>query len=494
MRRTTTLLLGFLLVLHGCSLAPEYVRPAPPVPPAWSVGESGTDSFPEGPAGADISWRESFTDPALRSVIELALANNRDLRAAALEVDRVRALFRIQRSELFPSVGLLASGEGYRVPDRVSDTGEGYTAEQYSVDLGTASWELDFFGRVRSLKDRALEQYLATEQARTASQISLVAAVATSYLALAADLENLRLAEATLETQQAAYELIRGSRDLGIATDLDLRQAQSQVDAARVDAARFAGLAAVDRHALDLLAGATVPDGLLPAGLGETAGMRDVSPGLPSDVLLRRPDILAAEHVLKAANASIGAARAAFFPRISLTAAVGTMSDELSGLFGSGTGTWTFIPQLTLPIFTGGSRRAALDAARVERDIAVAQYEKAIQTAFREVSDALTLRTTLRAQEEAQRSLVDALAEAYRLADARYRAGIDSYLNVLVAQRALYVARQGLVGVRLAGEANSVALFKALGGGAPGADAAPARADARPPAPEPGAEPAVAAE
>jgi multidrug efflux system outer membrane protein len=324
---------------------------------------------------------------------------------------------------------------------------------------------------VRSLKDRALEQYLATEQARTASQISLVAAVAASYLALAADLENLRLAEATLEAQRASYELIRGSRDLGMATDLDLRQAQSQVDVARVDAARFAGLVAVDRNALDLLAGAPVPDELLPQGLGEAAGASKLSPGLPSDVLLRRPDILAAEHMLQAANASIGAARAAFFPRISLTAAVGTMSDELSALFGSGTGTWTFVPQLTLPIFTGGSRRAGLEAAKVGRDIAVAEYEKAIQTAFREVSDALALRTNLRAQEEAQRSLVDALDEAHRLAEARYRAGIDSYLSVLVAQRALYAARQGLVAVRLAGAVNSITLFKALGGGAAEAEA-----------------------
>jgi len=481
MRRTTILLLGLMLTLHGCSLAPDYVRPAPPVPSAWSGTPSAPGPAAEGRAAAEIPWREFFTDPALRSAIELALANNRDLRVAALDVDRVRALYRVQRSELVPNVSVSASGERYRVPDRLSATGQAYTVEQYSVDLGTAEWELDFFGRVRSLKDRALDQYLATEQARSAAQISLVAAVATSYLALAADQENLRLAEATLETQRATYELIRGSRDLGIATDLELRQAQSQVDAARVDVARFGGLVELDRNALELLAGAPVPDALLPAGLGEVAGTGEISPGLPSDVLLRRPDILATEYQLQAANASIGAARAAFFPRIALTATAGTASDELSALFGSGTGTWSFIPRITLPIFTGGARRATLEAARVDREIAVAEYEKAIQTAFREVSDALTLRTTLRDQEEAQRSLVEALGEAHRLAEARYRAGIDGYLSVLVAQRALYLARQGLVGVRLAGEVNSIALFKALGGGA--LDAAPA--------PEPVAQPAV---
>jgi multidrug efflux system outer membrane protein len=348
----------------------------------------------------------------------------------------------------------------------MTDDGTAKTVGQYSVSLGTLSWELDLFGRLRSLKSQALEQYLATEQVRSATQLSLVAAVTNSYLALAADRDKLRLARSTLEAQQVSYELILRSRDFGMASDLDLRQAESQVEAARVDIARYTGLVALDENALTLLVGSPVPAPLLPGELGSDQMLKDISAELPSEVLLNRPDILAAEHQLKSAYANIGAARAAFFPRITLTAGGGTMSPDLSSLFQSGTGTWTFAPQIIAPIFTGGSLRANYKAAEVSRDIAVADYEKAIQSAFREVSDALSLRIRLQEQQQSQQALVKALEEAYRLSEARYKAGIDSYLSVLVSQRAMYVAQQGLVSLRLARLGNLVTLYKALGGGA----------------------------
>jgi multidrug efflux system outer membrane protein len=295
--------------------------------------------------------------------------------------------------------------------------------------------------------------------------MSLVAAVAEGYLMLAADRESLELARATLEAQKTSYDLILKSRDAGVASDLTLRQSQSQVEAARVEVARYTGLVATDTNALNLLAGKQVPADLLPGGLASVAELKDVSAGLKSEILLQRPDILAAEYQLKGANADIGAARAAFFPRISLTGAAGTLAPELSHLFESGTGNWSYAPQIVLPIFSGGSLVASLKAANVDRDIAVAQYEKAIQTAFREVSDALALRSTFADQLNAQESLANALDESYRLSEARFKEGIDSYLGVLVAQQSLYDAQRGLVSARLARRSNQVALFKVLGGG-----------------------------
>jgi multidrug efflux system outer membrane protein len=291
-----------------------------------------------------------------------------------------------------------------------------------------------------------------------------VSAVAQGYLLHAADSENLRLAQATFDAQKAYYELIGKSRDLGVASDLELRQAQSQTEAARADVARFRGLVLQDQHALDLLVGTRVPADLLPKGLDAAGELKDVSAGLPSEVLLRRPDILMTEYQLKAANANIGAARAAFFPNVTLTAGAGTMAPGLSSLFGSGTRTWSFAPQIIAPIFTGGSLKAGLKVAQLERDIAVAQYEKAIQTAFQEVSDGLVQRTSLAERLDAQSTLVEALDASYRLSDLRYKEGLDGYLGVLVAQRSLYAAQQGLVATRLACRVNQVTLYKALGG------------------------------
>jgi len=463
--RHLALILCGVVTSTGCSMIPRYERPASPVPAAWPDTTAAPTSTGTPVAASEIAWQQVYADPRLRSVVELALASNRDLRVAALNVDKVQALYRIQRSELYPGVGVMVSGEVYRLPAKMSENGQSATVEQYSVQLGTLSWELDLFGRVRSLEASALERYFATEQAQVAAQTSLVAAVASAYLALAADAESLALSQATLDAYQTSAEMIRQSREAGVASDLDLAQVRSQVDAARAAVAAFSGRVAADRNGLDLLVGSPVGSDLLPDALTAMTDLRDLSPGLPSEVLLRRPDILAAEHQLIAANAQIGAARAAFFPRISLTAGVGTMSTGLSDLFGSGSGTWTFAPQILAPIFASGSLKSNLRVSEVDREIAVAQYERAIQVAFAEVSDGLTLRSTLREQRDAEEALVRDLEQAARLSDARYQAGIDGYLSVLVAQRALFAAQQSLVNVRLAEQVNLVNLYKALGGG-----------------------------
>jgi outer membrane protein, multidrug efflux system len=332
------------------------------------------------------------------------------------------------------------------------------------VNLGVLSWELDFFGRIRSLSEQAQNQYLATEQAKASAQISLVATVALQYFTYAADVDYLQLSQSTFDTQKAYAELVGKSYEMGIASELAFRQAQSQLESARADVARFRGLVAVDKNAIDLLVGTPVPTDLLPQGFDSVGELKDVSAGLPSEVLLHRPDILAAEYQLKATNANIGAARAAFFPKVSLTGGIGTMSPELSSLFSSGTGTWSFTPQISVPIFAGGALRAGLKVAEISRDIAVLQYETAIQSAFREVSDGLVRRAALTAQLEAQSAFLQSLDTAYTLSEVRYQQGIDGYLTVLVAQQSLYGARQGVVATRLARQSNQITLFKALGG------------------------------
>jgi multidrug efflux system outer membrane protein len=454
------------VLLTGCTLAPKYTRPEAPVPASWPSGPAydNAQAAPGAQAAADLRWREFFTDERLRSIIEEALKNNRDLRMASLNVERARALYGIQRAELFPTVDAVGSGSKQHVPADLSSSGKAATTTQYDVNLGISSWEIDFFGRIRSLKDAALQEYLATEQARHGAQILLVSGVANAYLAFAADRENLRLAQSTLDTQKAAYDLIRRRFDVGLSPELDLRQAQTRVDSARVDFAVYSRLAAQDENALDLLVGSKVPAGMLPDNLILASPFREISPGISSEVLLHRPDILQAEDLLKAANANIGAARAALFPRISLTTAFGTASGELSGLFRSGSERWNFSPQVVAPIFDARAW-SALEAVKVERKIALARYEKSIQTAFREVADALAVRGTLEDQLSAQQSLVEAASVTYRLSNARYMKGIDSFLGVLDAQRSLYAAQQGLIAVRLTRFANQVRLYAVMGGG-----------------------------
>jgi multidrug efflux system outer membrane protein len=450
-------------------MAPKYTQPAAPVPAAWPGGpayqKSGAEKSAEKPV-ADIPWREFFVEPRLQKVIALALENNRDLRVAVLNIERSRALYQIQRADLLPKVDASAGATFQRVPESFSGSGRATTTDQYSVGLGVSSYEVDLFGRIRSLKDRALEQYLATEQAQRSVQISLVSQVASAYLALAADRERLQLARETLTNQQDSFKLTRSRFEAGVSSALALNQAQTTVDAARVDIARYTTLVAQDENALALVVGSHVPADLLPAAISETlTALKEITPGLPSDVLLARPDILQAEGQLKGANANIGAARAAFFPRITLVSSIGFGSDDLAALFTPGSFAWKFAPQITLPIFDGGSNRANLTVAEVDRDIALAQYEKAIQTAFREVADALAQQGTIDDQLAAQQSLTDATTESYRLSTARFEKGVDSYLTVLDSQRALYGAQQNLISTRLARQANLVTLYKVLGGG-----------------------------
>ncbi len=467
MKRRPVLAPLCLLVLSGCAtMAPKYGRPAPPVPAAWPSGEAyGKAAAGEGASAAGLPWADFFANESLRKVIALAFANNRDIKVAALAVERSRALYGIRRADLFPHVDATGGGFVTQTPETVTGTGQSVTSHQYDVGLAVAGFELDLFGRIRSLKDRALSEYLATEQARRSVQVGLVSEVAARWFALAADRERLGLARETLAVQEKSYELTKRRFEGGVSSELDLRQAQTSVDAARVDIARYTALAAQDRNALDLLAGAPLPEELLPVVLDPVTAMKELSAGLPSEVLLRRPDVLEAEETLKGANANIGAARAAFFPRITLTTSVGLASEELGDLFRGAARTWSFAPRITVPIFDAGANRANLDVAKKDRDIALAQYEKAIQAAFREVADALADRGTLGDQFTAQQSLVDAATVTRKLSDARYEKGVDSYLSVLDAQRTLYAAQQNLIAVRLALLANRVALYRALGGG-----------------------------
>jgi len=465
-RRLLFLLVGIGFFLGGCSLAPKYTQPQAPIPAQWPQGNAykDTQTKPGTPTVPELTWADFFADKTLQKIIEMALRNNRDLRLAALNMERARALYGIQRAELFPAVNAMGAGGKQRRSTDLISPGDPRSVEQYSANLGIAAWEIDFFGRIRSLKDQALQEYLSTEQARRSAQIALVSELARVYMTLAADRENLKLARSILESQQASYDLILKSYQIGLATEIDRRRAQAQVDAARRDVPRYTQLAAQDKNALNLLAGAPVPEEMLPLDLSSVTPPREIYPGLSSETLLNRPDILAAEHRLKGADAYIGAARAAFFPRISLTTSVGTASDALSGLFDSGSGTWNFAPQAVMPIFDARTW-AALRVSKTNRKIILTQYEKTIQTAFREVADALAVAGTINHRVSAQQSLVDATAETYRLSNKSYSIGMDNYIGVLNAQRSLYAAQQGLVSLRLTKLANRVSLYAVLGGG-----------------------------
>ncbi len=459
-------LIVLTVVVGGCTLAPKYNRPEAPIPDGWPSGAAYPTTQPTTqPAGAtQLKRQEFFRDEKLQQVIEMALLNNRDLRLAALNVQRARALYAIQRGDLFPTLNASAGGSKQRIPADLSGTGQPMTVKQYGANIGLTAWEIDFFGRIRSLSDAAQQEYFATEQARRSAQILLVSGVANVYLAMAADRENLKLAQTTLASQRSAYDLVKMRLDRGLVPELDLYRSQTQVDAARADLAQYTQLVAQDENALNLLVGSPVPDDLLPAELGSVSPLKDVSAGLSSQVLLHRPDIHQAEAHLKAAYANIGAARAAFFPRVSLTTAIGTGSDELSGLFSAGSKAWSFAPQIVMPIFDSRTW-SALKVTEVDKQSAVAQYEKAIQTAFREVADALAVRGTIDQQIAAQESLVHAASQTYRLSNDRYTKGIDSYLSVLDAHQLLYASQQRLVALRLARLANQVRLYSTLGGG-----------------------------
>ena len=481
-----------LLALAGCtSLAPDYARPMLPVPATLNGtnGPNGSEGTALAPETGPMGWQEFLQEPRLRELVALALQNNRDLRVAVLAIEKARAQYGVEQSNRFPAVGATAAGNRTRTADDLNTSGRSPTSSQYSAQLGFSSYEIDFFGRVKNLNEAALQEFLRTTENRRSVQLSLVAEVANAWLTLDADGRRLQLAQDTLRSRQKSYELTERSHALGAASGLTLAQAQTTVDTARADVAAFTSQVARDRNALALLAGAPVPAALLPDGAnpGATASparaasaSASVAPApslatpaatllavpgdLPSSVLLNRPDVRAAEYTLRGAYASIGAARAAFFPSITLTASAGTASNALSGLFDGGNGTWSFAPQIRLPIFDAGRNRANLQIAETARDTALAQYDKAVQTAFREVADALAERATLAERLQAQQSLQAATLKALQLSEARYRLGADSYLPVLDAQRALYSAQQTLIGLALAEQANRITLYKVLGG------------------------------
>ena len=482
MRRAAVVICAAAIAaLSACTMEPHYARPAAPVGPTWNGNAAGAADKTD---VADLGWRQFFPDPVLQRLIGLALANNRDLRVAVLNVQATQAQYRIQRADLFPTIAATGLEEVEHYPAGVlggSTTGGssgtsgvsssptvpgGSTFRFFELGVGFTSYEIDLFGKIRSLKHEALEKYFATEETQRASQLTLVAEVASAYLAILADESILKVTRDTLDSQTASYNLTRKSLDAGTSTELALRQAATTVDTARANLASYTRQEAQDRNALMILLGVPIPEDIsFATDINSENLSADVPVGIPSEVLTRRPDVLAAEHQLVAANADIGAARAAFFPSILLTAQAGTASASLSGLFKPGSGAWTFSPQINLPLFTGGSNLANLDLSKIEKNVDVAQYEKALQSAFREVDDALAARNTLDEQLVAQRALLDDSAESYRLAEMRFRNGVDSFLPVLDAQRALYSAQQAVVSLELLRLQNMATLYKALGGG-----------------------------
>lgn len=454
------------MALAGCvNLAPDYVRPEAPIAEAWPTGEAYAEA--EVRRGALAPWTEVVQDVRLRRVIELGLENNRDLRAVALNVEKARALYGVQRSELFPTVAASADNAGSRTPATLSQTGMHSTQHQYTAKLAMSSYEIDFFGRVRNLNEQALQEYLASDDARLSARNTLIAEIAMAWLQLGADTRQLELQRETLASQEKSFVLMTESLKYGAVSQLEYEQARTTVAAARAAIESYVRAVAQDRNALELLAGTRLDDGLLPTDLDMKAVVSPTLPeGLPSEVLLNRPDVRQAERQLIGANANIGAARAAFFPSLTLTGGVGTAGVELGQLFESGSGLWSFTPNVTLPIFTGGRNLANLEAAEASQKIAVANYEKAIQTAFREAADALAAEGTLEKELSAREEYADAAVKAYKLSESRYAAGAAAYTEVLEMQRAAVAAEQQLIVSQLERTASFVTLYKVLGGGA----------------------------
>lgn len=457
-------ILALCAALAGCSLMPDYRRPELPVAAQWP-----STVQPEGARkAAELDWRAFFPDPRLRALIAAALEHNRDMRIAAARVEEARALYGIARADRLPNVNAAGSGQSSRTPADLSFTGGTLVSHRYDAGLSLLSFELDFWGRVKSLNEAALESYLASEEARRALRLTLIADVANAYLTLLEMEERTALARETVKSREETRTMVSHRREAGLAGDLDFLQADGAFQLARAELASLERQRSAAGNALALLAG-RLPDSL-PGGLtlADQGIVPDLAAGLPSEVLLQRPDVLSAEHRLIAANANIGAARAAFLPRISLTAGLGMASGTLAGLFDGGRDAWNFQPTLSLPLFDAGRAAAGTDLAEARKVIAVAEYEKTIQQAFREVADLLADRTHLAGQLQAQQAAEKTLLERLRLAEARYKAGISSYLEVLDAQREIFSAQQSTVQIRRARLTAAVQLYKALGNsGAP---------------------------
>ncbi len=448
--------LAFAIALGGCSMAPSYEQPEPQTDAGWLAQDAGQVELPE--------WQTFFADDNLRLLIATALDNNRDLRAAALNVEAFAALYRIERSAIMPDVGVSAGGQRQRTPGTLAPDGRSSTSSQYDAGIGISSWEMDFFGRLNSLRTQALENYLASEQAQRSAELSLIAAVATAWLNHSADLELLGIARDSMQSYQESLDAVQKRYDADVASALELQQAISAHDGALATVAQLKRQSVNSRNALQLLLGTQIPE-LASNQTLDDIELAQLPEGLPAELLQRRPDILQAEHQLKAANANIGAARAAFFPNISLTANAGSASSELSDLFGSGSGTWLFRPQINLPIFTGGRLRASLDYSKLQKDMRIAQYEYAIQTAFQEVANGLSARSTFQEQLAAQDRLLQSSKAYLELAQKRYDEGIDNRLMLLDAQRLYFNTQQQRVSTKMAQLASEISLYKALGGG-----------------------------
>lgn len=457
--------LSAVLLLGACDLAPTYHRPGLPAPASLPTG-GAYPAANAATAASDIAWQDFFVDPSLRQVIGQGLANNRDLRVALANVEAARAQYRIQRADLLPTIGANAGATYARSAAIETVPGIDRTSHIYQANAGFSAFEIDLFGRVRNLTRAALDQYLATEEGARATRITLIAEIASAYLTMAADQDQLRISQDTLESFKQSLDLTTAQFQHGVISELEVRQAQTNYEQARYDIAALQTQIARDQNALNLLVGTTVAQDLLPTGLGDrTFTLAQLPAGINSDVLLQRPDVLQAEDQLKAQYANIGAARAAFFPQISLTALAGTLSNSLSGLFDHGSYTYQVAPTASQTIFDSGRNAANLRYAKASRDAALASYEKAIQTAFREVADALAERGTIDEQLRARATRVEAAGTAYRLSDARYKSGVDPFLTTLDAQRTFYAAQQNLVQTRLDAAANLVELYRALGGG-----------------------------
>ncbi|MFT0634824.1 efflux transporter outer membrane subunit [Pseudomonas sihuiensis] len=453
-------LLTLAITLGGCSLAPHYERPEAPVAAEWQVADAN------GTRAQALDWQTFIVDADLRRAVDTALNNNRSLRQALLDIEAARAQYRIQRADRLPSINATASGNRQRLPADQSQTGRSEVTSVYQVGLGLAEYEVDLFGRVRNLSESALETYLATEEATRATQISLIAEVIQAYLTRDGALRRKALVEQTLDSRLASLELVSRRREVGAATALDYQEAVGLAEQAKAERESTERQLRQADNALALLLGTPDAGRLLPSTpRDELMVLQDIAPGTSSELIERRPDILASEHRLKARNADIGAARAAFFPRITLTGSVGSSSTELSGLFEGGSRAWSFAPTLSLPIFAGGRNRANLDLAEVRQDAAVADYEGTIQTAFREVADALAATDTLRREETARRALAESSRAAEALAEARYRGGVDDHLRYLDAQRSSFNDQTTLIQISTDRQLALADLFRALGGG-----------------------------
>lgn len=453
-----------LLGLSGCgSMAPAYERPGLPVPMAYADGVARADAA----SVADLPWQDYFTDPTLRRLLAQALAHNRDLRTAVLRVQEARVALGMQRAERLPTVGASLEGTRAQVPHDLNLTGRSLLGNQFQGGVGFSSWEIDLWGRLASLNEAAMQSYLASDAARHAVTVGVLTQTANGYLSLRELDERLALARRAAASREESLRIFRRREALGATSKLELTQVELLWQQAQALVSQLALARATQAHALAVLVGEPVPDDLAPMPLADMPPLAELQPGVPSDLLLQRPDIVAAEHALRAANAHIGAARAAFFPRIALTASYGTASTELEGLFQAGSAAWTFVPSIGLPLFDGGRREAALDLAQLRREGAVVRYEQAVEGAFRDVSDALAARRWLGEQVRTLQATQALQAERARLAKLRYDSGAARYLEVLDAERDVLTLEQQLVQTRRAQLSAQVALYAALGGGVP---------------------------